>query len=44
MIGRVEGVDMLAGFGIQLFWIAALGALFAWGWRKSLRRYSAAGA
>lgn len=44
MIGRIEGADMLAGFGIQLFWVAAIGMLFAWGWRKSLRQYSAAGA
>jgi len=44
MISRIEGVDILAGFAIQLFWIAAIGALFNWGWRKSLRQYSAAGA
>jgi ABC-2 type transport system permease protein len=44
MIGRISGPDMLAGFAIQLFWIVALGSLFAWGWRKALRQYSAAGA
>ena len=26
MIGRIEGIEMLAGFAIQLFWIAAIGA------------------
>jgi ABC-2 type transport system permease protein len=44
MIGRISGIDVLTGFGIQLFWIAVLGFLFAWGWRRSLKRYSAAGA
>jgi len=44
MIGRISGIDALAGFGIQLFWVAALGSLFTWGWRASLKRYSAAGA
>ncbi len=40
MIGRISGIDVLAGFGIQLFWVVALGALFAWGWGKALKRYS----
>jgi len=44
MIGRITGVEMLEKFGVQLFWILVLGALFNWGWRRALRRYSAAGA
>ena len=47
MIGRIEGIDVLAGFGIQLFWIVALGAFFTWGWivaaaRSSSLRHSSA--
>jgi ABC-type uncharacterized transport system permease subunit len=44
MIGRISGLEMVEKFGIQLFWILVLGALFSWGWRQALRRYSAAGA
>lgn len=43
-IGRIEGMALLTGFGIQLLWIAILLAAFTIGWRVSLRRFSAAGA
>jgi ABC-2 type transport system permease protein len=44
MIGRAAGGEMLLGLGVQLLWIAILGALFALIWRAGLRRYSGAGA
>jgi ABC-2 type transport system permease protein len=43
-IGRIAGVELIAGFGIQLLWCGALLAVFAIGWRVSLKRFSAAGA
>jgi ABC-2 type transport system permease protein len=43
-IGRIEGRDLVAGFGMQLLWLGVLFTLFAIGWRLSLKRFSAAGA
>ncbi|HWA50177.1 MAG TPA: ABC-2 family transporter protein, partial [Dongiaceae bacterium] len=44
MIGRVQGVELLQGLGMQALWIGLLVAIFSVVWRAGLRRYSGAGA
>jgi ABC-2 type transport system permease protein len=44
MIGRVQGVELLQGLGVQMLWIGILVTIFSLVWRAGLRRYSGAGA
>lgn len=44
MIGRVHGIELLQGLGVQVLWIGILVTIFSLVWRAGLRRYSGAGA
>ena len=41
--GQLSQAEMLAGFGIQTFWLAVALALYAILWRKGVRHYAAVG-
>lgn len=44
LLGRVDGRDLLIGFGMQIFWIALSLLALRWVWGRGVRRYSAVGA
>ncbi|PRP97445.1 hypothetical protein ENSA5_34370 [Enhygromyxa salina] len=44
LIGRLSVAEAVAGIGLQLVWLVALGALAALAWRWGLRAYGAFGA
>ncbi len=44
LLNKLSGQQLLFGFGMQLLWAAALGAVFFWQWRVAIKRYSAVGA
>ncbi len=41
--GRVAGMELLAGFGVQILWIAALAFLSMWLWKRGVNKYISAG-
>jgi ABC-2 type transport system permease protein len=43
LLGRVEGIDLAAGFAIQAAWLVAIAAFSRWLWRRALIRYEAVG-
>lgn len=43
LLGQLTGAQILRGFGLQAFWVGALGGLAAWTWRRGLRVYGAEG-
>jgi ABC-2 type transport system permease protein len=44
LLGRLTGVEAVAGLGMQLLWGVASCALLVPCWRAAVRRYTAAGA
>ena len=44
MLGRLEGLDLLTGLAMQLFWVGVFVALRLTLWRNGLKRYGAVGA
>ena len=43
LIGKIEGVGLLYGFAVQLFWVVMLVACRRSLWRRGLQRFSGAG-
>ncbi len=43
LTGQVAGAGLLAGFALQIGWLAAALFLYRWLWRRGLRRYTAVG-
>jgi len=44
LVGRLSVAEALAGLGLQLGWLALLGPIAAFAWRRGLRAYGAFGA
>lgn len=44
MLGRVSGVDLLIGIGMQLLWLGIAFFALRWTWARGAMRYSAVGA
>jgi ABC-2 type transport system permease protein len=42
-LGRITGVEMWQGLGIQLFWVGFFYVVARWTWRRGIRRYTAFG-
>lgn len=43
LLGRLDGAEVLAGFGLQLGWVVVLGGLAWVTWKRGLRVYGAEG-
>lgn len=43
VLGKCSTAEAWRIVGVQTLWIAALGGLVAWGWKRGLRRYAAFG-
>ncbi len=44
LLGRVSGVDLLIGIGVQLLWLGIAFLALRWTWARGAMRYSAVGA